>query len=117
MEIGEPFTFFVVATRVITDTLIPITIIVCFVITAVAIRNTSKVDAPVGFRYVVYAIASFVFSLALPFLAFPFRLVFESFNGPGASDILLVISTAAIVCGTFWLVKGTRMLRSDANAH
>ncbi len=116
MNDDESFSLIEVVGVVLTDTVIPVVILICFVTTLVTLRRATRIRATKGFRYFLYAIGSFVFSLALPFVAFPVRLAFDVSESPAANSVLLAISAAAIVSGTYFLVKGTRQLRAEADA-
>ena len=70
----EPFDLFEMLGIALTDTLIPIVIIVCLFIAFVTLKNALKVPAQKSTRYFTFASGSYLFSLALPFLAFPLEL-------------------------------------------
>jgi hypothetical protein len=101
---------------VLTKTVIPLIVVVCFVVVFVTLGKAMRIRTKMSLRYFQYAIGSFVFSLALPFLAFPFRLAFDVLAGPATDGILLAISATAIISGTYFLVMGTRQLRSETDA-
>ena len=94
-------------------TVIPAAIVICYITAFLILRKARSINAPVGFRYFVYSTALYVFALAIPFLAFPLRLVLESPDSASVSNFLLVVTTAAICGATFFLAKGTRLLRSN----
>ena len=98
-------------------TVIPAVIVISYVAAFLTLRKARRINAPAGFRYFVYSIALYVFALAIPWVAFPLRLMLDSPNSVSVGNFLLVIFTAAIISATFFLAKGTRLLSlgSDAN--
>ena len=113
---GESFDQFDMVGKLLTDTLIPIVIIVCIFVAFAALIAALKAPAQKSTRYFTFASGSYLFSLALPFLAFPLQLVFDAFDRTTVHVALKVLVTIALVGGTYFLVKGTRQLRLEASA-
>ena len=110
MSANEFYSFIDVLGHLFIYTLIPAVIVICYIAAFITLRKARRINAPVGFRYFVYSIAMYVFALAIPWVAFPLRLMLDSPSSVSASNFLLVIFSAAIIGATFFLVKGTRLL-------
>ena len=115
MSADEFYSFIDVLGHLFIYTVIPAVIIICYITAFLTLRKARRINAPVGFRYFVYSTALYVFALAVPFLAFPLRLILESPNSVSVNNFLLVITTAAICSATFFLAKGTRLLGSGTD--
>ena len=116
MNDGDTFSLLQVAGFIMTETIIPIVVVICFVVTFVTIRKAARTSAKKSIHSFLYSIASFAFSLALPFLAFPVKWAFDLPESRAISGFLLAVSATAIVSGTYFLLKGTRQLEVGANA-
>ena len=115
MSADEFYSFIDVLGDVFIYTVIPAVIVICYIAAFLTLRKAWRINAPVGFRYFVYSTALYVFALAVPFLAFPLRLMLESPSKVSVNNFLLVIFTAALCGATFFLAKGTRLLGSGAD--
>lgn len=102
--------------KLLTDTLIPIVVIVCIFIAFAALIAALKIPAQKSTRYFTFASGSYLFSLALPFLAIPLQLAFDAFDSTIVQVALKVLVTIALLGGTYFLLKGTRQLRLEAGA-
>lgn len=101
---------------IFTDSVIPLVIIICFLTVLVTLWRARRTRDVKDSRYFLNAIGFFVFSLALPFLTFPIQLTLDLTGSRAFGDFRLVMSTAAIVGGTYLLVKGVRTLGAKEHA-